>query len=78
MLSIVTMMFTYSRKPLNISAKKMITPDEMRYGDMILNVAIEPSLYLDLLPIIEEEIQRIHERDENERCSEQIFVMETK
>lgn len=42
---------------------KMITPDEMQYGDMILKCYIEPSLYLDL-PIIEEEIQRIHERDE--------------
>lgn len=42
---------------------KMITPDEMRYGDMILKCYIEPSLYLDL-PIIEEEIARIHERDE--------------
>ena len=41
---------------------KMITPDEMQYGDMILKCYIEPSLYLDL-PIIEEEIQRIHERD---------------
>ena len=41
----------------------MITPDEMQYGDMILKCYIEPSLYLDL-PIIEEEIQRIHERDE--------------
>lgn len=43
---------------------KMITPDEMQYGDMILKCYIEPSLYLDL-PIIEEEIQRIHERDEH-------------
>lgn len=42
---------------------KMITPDEMQYGDMILKCYIEPSLYLDL-PIIEEEIARIHERDE--------------
>lgn len=42
---------------------KMITPDEMQYGDMVLKCYIEPSLYLDL-PIIEEEIQRIHERDE--------------
>lgn len=42
---------------------KMITPDEMQYGGMILKCYIEPSLYLDL-PIIEEEIQRIHERDE--------------
>ena len=42
---------------------KMITPDEMQYGDMILKCYIEPSLYLDL-PIIEEEITRIHERDE--------------
>lgn len=41
---------------------KMITPDEMQYGDMILKCYIEPSLYLDL-PIIEEEIQRIHARD---------------
>lgn len=43
---------------------KMITSDEMQYGDMILKCYIEPSLYLDL-PIIEEEIQRIHERDEH-------------
>lgn len=42
---------------------KMITPDEMQYGDMILKCYIEPSLYLDL-PIIEEEIERIHKRDE--------------
>lgn len=42
---------------------KMITPDEMQYGNMILKCYIEPSLYLDL-PIIEEEIARIHERDE--------------
>ena len=42
---------------------KMITPDEMQYGDMILKCYTEPSLYLDL-PIIEEEIARIHERDE--------------
>lgn len=42
---------------------KMITPDEIQYGDMILKCYIEPSLYLDL-PIIEEEIARIHERDE--------------
>ena len=42
---------------------KMITPEEMQYGDMILKCYIEPSLYLDL-PIIEEEIARIHERDE--------------
>lgn len=42
---------------------KLITPDEMQYGNMILKCYIEPSLYLDL-PIIEEEIARIHERDE--------------
>ena len=42
---------------------KMITSDEMQYGNMILKCYIEPSLYLDL-PIIEEEIARIHERDE--------------
>ena len=48
---------------------KMITPDEMQYGDMILKCYIEPSLYLDL-PIIEEEIQRIHERDE--KCARDV------
>lgn len=47
---------------------KFITPDEMKYGDMILKCYIEPSLYLDL-GIIEQEIARIHKRDK-ERARE--------
>nr|DAE86733.1 MAG TPA: DNA POLYMERASE [Caudoviricetes sp.] len=47
---------------------KFITPEEMKYGDMILKCYIEPSLYLDL-GIIEQEIARIHKRDE-ERARE--------
>ena len=47
---------------------KQITPDEMKYGDMILKCYIEPSMYLDL-DIINKEIARIHERDQ-ERAKE--------
>ena len=42
--------------------KKLIPPQEMAYGDMILKCYIKPQFYLDL-GIIQEEIQRIEERD---------------
>lgn len=41
-----------------------ITPDEMKFGDMILKCYIKPSTFLDL-PTIQQEIARIEERDKN-------------
>lgn len=42
--------------------KKLVLPQEMAYGDMILKCYIKPQFYLDL-GIIQSEIKRIEERD---------------
>lgn len=44
--------------------RTLLSPQEMAYGDMILKCYIQPQFYLDL-PIIQEEIRRLEERDKD-------------